>query len=78
MTKSTKNSVNVSVETLDVNGKYQYFKIYEVIGKKANGEKIVSERYLNIEDAEKEQELLKSCEGLYKVVYIMEQMVWVK
>ena len=78
MTKPTKNSVKVSVKALNGDNQFLYFSIYEVRGKKANGEIVVSERYLRKKDAERHQALLYECKGLFETVYIMEEWVWVK
>ena len=66
-----------SVKVTEIENGSKYFIIYEVKAEKHDGTIIVSERFLTKKKAEEYRDFAeRTFTDLYKMVYIMEQMVW--
>ena len=66
-----------SVKVTEIENGSKYFHIYEVKGEMQDGTVIVSGRFLSRKKAEEYMDFAeRTFTKLYKMVYIMEEMVW--
>lgn len=66
-----------SVKVTEIENGSKYFIIYEVKAEKHDGTIIVVDRFVSRKKAEEYKEFCDvAYTSLYKIVYIMEQMVW--
>lgn len=56
---------------------HNYFEIFELRGRKKDGETRTIDRFLDKKEAQKAQEFAEeNFQNIYEVCYIMRQMVW--